>query len=217
MTDDLKNCPNCDAKLATAFSSNPLISQRGLRIINFAHGSSITHACGKCGDGLYESATAKIEAETASVQAEIKKSLNTIPILSTHSPQDWSYQSITIVTAQTVTGTGLFSEFTSGFTDLFGVQSNAFNKKLKAGEELCKSALRLQTARVGGNAVIATDIDYGEVGGVKAMLMVCMTGTAVRVLEDNLAHDGLSDQRGKLSALLARLDELEKFTPSQYS
>jgi hypothetical protein len=32
---------------------------------------------------------------------------------------------------------------------------------------------------LGGNAILATDIDYAEVGGGKGMLMVCMTGTAV--------------------------------------
>ena len=36
--------------------------------------------------------------------------------------------------------------------------------------------------KLGGNAVIATDIDFSEVGsGNTNMLMVCMAGTAVKI------------------------------------
>ena len=76
---------------------------------------------------------------------------------------------------------GVVSEFTSSFTDLFGVQSGRFNKKLKAGEDICFAQLRKQALDLGGNAVIATDIDYSEVGGGKGMLMVCMGGTAIKL------------------------------------
>ena len=56
----------------------------------------------------------------------------------------------------------------------------------------------MKTVCLGGNAVIATDIDYGEVGGAKAMLMVCMTGTAVLAGENCLAGDNLGEDRQKI-------------------
>ncbi|RZI56844.1 MAG: heavy metal-binding domain-containing protein [Zymomonas sp.] len=52
---------------------------------------------------------------------------------------------------------------------------------MRAGEDLCRASLRVQTVDSGGNAVIAADVDYAEVGGQRAMLMVCMTGTAIRL------------------------------------
>jgi uncharacterized protein YbjQ (UPF0145 family) len=80
---------------------------------------------------------------------------------------------------QSVTGTGVFAEFTSSWTDFFGAQSNAYNQKIAAGEMICQTQLRLKCVELGGNAILAIDIDYAEVGGLKGMLMVCMTGTAV--------------------------------------
>ena len=58
-----------------------------------------------------------------------------------------------MVTGQTTTGTGVLTEFTSSFTDFFGVQSGRHNKKLKDGEDMCKVQLRTQTLNMGGNAV----------------------------------------------------------------
>jgi uncharacterized protein YbjQ (UPF0145 family) len=108
-----------------------------------------------------------------------------------------------MVTGQSVTGTGVISEFTSSWTDFFGAQSNRYNAKLKAGEQLCFAQLRKQAADMGGNAVIATDIDYSEVGGDKGMLMVCMAGTAVRL--KNL--DVLSENRQKYLPTIDRVSQ----------
>ena len=41
--------------------------------------------------------------------------------------------------------------------------------------------MRMKTLELGGNAIIAADIDYSEVGGLKGMLMVCASGTAVKL------------------------------------
>jgi uncharacterized protein (AIM24 family) len=37
----------------------------------------------------------------------------------------------------------------------------------------------MKALELGGNAIVAADIDYAEVGGLKGMLMVAATGTAV--------------------------------------
>ena len=89
-----------------------------------------------------------------------------------------------MVTGQSVTGTGIISELASSFTDIFGMQSGRFGNKIKEGENICKAQLRLAAAHLGASAVIGTDIDYSEVGGGKGMLMVCMSGTAIKL--DNL-------------------------------
>jgi uncharacterized protein YbjQ (UPF0145 family) len=92
---------------------------------------------------------------------------------------DWRFTPLGLVTGQSVTGTGVFSEFASSWTDFFGAQSKAYNQKIAGGETICQTQLRLKCVELGGNAILATDIDYAEVGGGKGMLMVCMTGTAV--------------------------------------
>ena len=102
-----------------------------------------------------------------------------------------------MVTGQSITGTGIISEIASSFTDLFGMQSGKFGNKIKEGENICKAQLRLAAAHLGACAVIATDIDYSEVGGGKGMLMVCMSGTAIKLnnldVLDSEAAKKLSD------------------------
>lgn len=44
MSDDLKDCPNCGAKLNPTFTTNMLVDQSYVRIINLANGSNLTHA-----------------------------------------------------------------------------------------------------------------------------------------------------------------------------
>lgn len=116
-----------------------------------------------------------------------------------------------MVTGQSTTGTGVISEFTSSFTDFFGAQSGRYNQKLKAGENMCFNQLRLQTLDLSGNAVIATDIDYSEIGGGKGMLMVCMAGTAIQLTNVDILEIETAEIIEKLSYANRRIKELQKF------
>ncbi len=135
----------------------------------------------QCGKELYIECKGKLTEEKNSITNQLRKLIFSVPVISTHSPLNWDYDILDMVTGQSTTGTGVISEFTSSFTDLFGAQSGRHNKKLKAGENMCFAQLRKQALDKGGNAVIATDIDYSELGAMKGMIMVCMAGTAVRL------------------------------------
>ncbi|MGB5609212.1 heavy metal-binding domain-containing protein, partial [Eudoraea sp.] len=62
-----------------------------------------------------------------------------------------------------------------------------------------------------GNAILATDIDYAEVGGVKAMIMVCVTGTAVRLKNFDILGSDRLIQFEELKQSHARMVEISKF------
>ena len=175
-------CQNCGAQLKNGMlSSNACLTAKQLEVINSVFEPKISSACNACGDAQYANATQALAREMKELRNVTLRFLPKIPVVSLQSPQGWKYEPITIVTAQTVTGTGIFSDVASAFTDLFGTQSGTYNAKLREGENLCKTSLRSQTLEMGGNAVLAVDVDYAEVGGQRAMLMVCMTGTAVRI------------------------------------
>lgn len=123
---------------------------------------------------------AVVDARRLVVAEALKSELTAVPLLSIPMPP-WDYSPMRMVTAQSVTGTGLFAEVGSIFTDIFGLQSGSFQKKLQHGESLCRNALRYEAVQMGAHAIIGVDVDYSEVGGVKSMLMVCMTGTAIRL------------------------------------
>jgi len=61
-------------------------------------------------------------------------------------------------------------------------------------ERLCKVGLISKALEMNADAIIGIDIDYQEVGGGKGILMVCMTGTAVK-LKDLKVLSQLSIER----------------------
>lgn len=175
-------CLNCNTTLKSGvFSSVLAFSEGQTKLINLINETSTPGHCTKCGTDLLTKARQQAFAELESINKHLQKLIHAIPVISLQNPLNWDYQVKWLVTGQSTTGTGVFSEFTSSFTDLFGVQSGRYNSKIKAGELLCQTQIRTQAIRAGANAVIGVDIDYAEVGGDKGMLMVCMTGTAVRI------------------------------------
>ncbi len=75
----------------------------------------------------------------------------------------------------------MISKRTSSFIDFFGVQSRHHNKKLKTGEDICFSRLRIQTLNQEGNLAIATDIDYSELGTEKGIVVVYTVRTTIKL------------------------------------
>mgnify|MGYP001331239116 CR=1 FL=1 len=67
----------------------------------------------------------------------------------------------------------------------------------------------MKTLGLGGNAVIATDIDYSEVGGTKGMLMVCMAGTAVSLINTEILGPDKSNELKDIDKLVSRLRNLK--------
>ncbi|NUQ83022.1 MAG: heavy metal-binding domain-containing protein [Bacteroidetes bacterium] len=179
---DKSFCPNCNSEIKeSVFGSNLLLNNYMVAVINEFLNKRLPGYCEKCGRKLYGEAVVIFSEEKEKINSEIESLMQVVPIVTTHSPNGWVYNSIGIVTGQSTTGTGIVSEFTSTFTDLFGSQSNALNNKLRNGENFCFNILRKKCLELGGNAVIAADVDYSEVGGGKGILMVCSAGTAVLV------------------------------------
>lgn len=202
-------CPNCQAVIKQGmFKENELLEEKIVMIINKYTDNSSEAYCNKCGDSLYTMAKKKIQAKIASINHSLVDNSRQVVILTTHSPIGWDYIALGIVTAQTTTGTGVLAEFTSDFTDFFGAQSGSYNKKLAKGENVCFSQLRMKTLGFGGNAVIATDIDYAEVGGSKGMLMVCMAGTAVKLKNTEILGVEKANKLNEINSMVVELQEL---------
>lgn len=203
-----KICPNCNKKLDGLLTSRYILKDTTTAFINGINEVFKEAYCNDCGPVLLQNYNSKIESEKKALIKDLKDQLYLIPILTMNNPTNWDYDPIGIISAQSVTGTGLLSEISSSWADFLGGQSDALSNKLLQGENLCKDKLRFSALLLGGNAIIATDIDYSEVGGGKGMLMVCMAGTAVKVKSwsDNFSEtkaiiDKLSDQAKQLSEL----------------
>lgn len=209
---EYSECPNCGANMKSGLFNNPISKETDSIIIReFTDNISPAH-CSKCVNPLLEKAISNGQLEFSEAQSTFEKLVLLIPILSIHQPLGWDYQSVGIVTGQTVTGTGVLSELSSSFSDFFGTQSGALTGKLSKGELLCMSQMRIKAVNMDCNAIIGADIDYSEVGSLKGMLMVCMTGTAVKL--KNPKEMGYDDQAFvKIQTLSQRMNFIQELLP----
>lgn len=80
-------------------------------------------------------------------------------------------------------------------------------KKILDATNFCKIDIRIQCLRAGGNAVIATDVDFNEIGaGSTNMLMVCMAGTAIRITDLSIFN---KDKQALISEAVVSIEKLE--------
>jgi uncharacterized protein YbjQ (UPF0145 family) len=178
------HCPNCQSELSgSVFNSNAAWPQVKVSWFNKTTGNDASAYCGRCGDARWATITSLIEDEKVLLRSRITKNLGCMPVITLQQPLGWVYDVLDLVTGQSTTGTGLLTEFASSIADMLGSQNKRTNAKLKTGEELCRNQLRLHALDLGAHAVIGVDIDYAEVGGERGMLLVCMTGTAIRLAD----------------------------------
>jgi len=203
-----KICPNCKTEIKEGFfSSSALSNPESVTLINEFGTGEAEGYCGKCEPAFKRAALPNYLKELEIRKRTLHNSIDSVPILSIQNPLNWDYIAIGLVTSQSVLGTGLLSEFTSSFTDLFGSQSGAYNKKLIEGEQFCKNLLRKNALDLGANAIIGADVDYSEAGSVKGMLMVCIAGTAIKLKNPEVL--GLNPE--KMILLMEANDWVQKY------
>jgi uncharacterized protein YbjQ (UPF0145 family) len=201
-------CGNCNSEIKqTLLTTVARSDKRVSAFINeFTENKSVSH-CTKCYKPLLEEGKKNFFNLKNKCEETITQNLKYIPIITLHTPLNWDYEVIEMITSQSVTGTGLIAEIASDWTDFFGSQSNTYNKKIKEGEERCKNQLRVTALKIGANAIIGTDIDYSEAGGGKGMLMVCISGTAIRLKNPEVLKSGNIHFEEMLNAS-KKLDEI---------
>ncbi len=82
-----------------------------------------------------------------------------------------------LVTGEAILGANIFKDFFAGIRDIVGGRSSAYEKELRQAKDIALKEMQVEAENLGGNAVIAIDLDYETVGG--SMLMVTASGTAV--------------------------------------
>jgi uncharacterized protein YbjQ (UPF0145 family) len=85
-----------------------------------------------------------------------------------------------IVTGEAVLGANLFRDLFAGIRDIVGGRSGSYEKELRKARGIAFEDLQEAATKLGANAVIGVDIDYEVLGEKNGMLMVSVSGTAVR-------------------------------------
>jgi len=86
-----------------------------------------------------------------------------------------------VVTAETIMGANIVKDIFAGFTDIFGGRSKTYEAELKKAREAALAELSQAGAALGANAIVGIDLDFEVVGGQGSMLMVNVSGTAVKI------------------------------------
>lgn len=87
-----------------------------------------------------------------------------------------------LVAGQTVYGANILRDFLAGITDVIGGRSGGYESVLMDGAAAAIKDMEGYAEELGANAVIGVSIDYESMGKDNSMLMVSVTGTAVKVV-----------------------------------
>jgi uncharacterized protein YbjQ (UPF0145 family) len=86
-----------------------------------------------------------------------------------------------IVNGEAILGANLFKDLFAGLRDIVGGRSAAYEKELRKARDIAFGEIKAAADELGANAIVGISIDYEVVGDKGGMLMVCVSGTAVRV------------------------------------
>lgn len=208
----INNCPNCGYAVK-GFLSNDLIQQSKVDFINKHLNQNKEAYCThfSCSVAILAKIAEEYRKQKTEMEDRLKKIIHFIPVITSPAPIKWDYDIIDMVTAQTTSGTGFITELSRSFNDFLGQGSNATNQKVENATNLCKADLRIQCVRMGGNAVISTDIDFNEIGGGSTnMLMVCMAGTVIRVTDLKIFSEKRREIITEVIEIIEKLEAINK-------
>ena len=86
-----------------------------------------------------------------------------------------------IVTGEAIMGANIFKDLFAGIRDIVGGRSGAYEGALRDARRTAFAELQSEAKDLGADAVIGVDIDYEVIGQSGSMLMVSVSGTAVRL------------------------------------
>ena len=86
-----------------------------------------------------------------------------------------------LVSGEAILGANIFKDFFAGIRDIVGGRSAAYEAELRKAKQIALDEMQSEAARLGANAVVGVDLDYENLGAQGGMLMVCASGTAVKV------------------------------------
>lgn len=86
-----------------------------------------------------------------------------------------------VISADVIIGANIFSDLFAAVRDVVGGRSATYEKKLAEGKTMAMKELEEEAQKLGANAIVGIDFDFETVGGKGSMLMITVTGTAVKV------------------------------------
>ena len=92
-------------------------------------------------------------------------------------------QYLGIVVGEAVMGANIFKDIFASIRDIVGGRSGAYEDELTKARKIGFQELEQEALSIGANAIVGVDIDYEVVGKGGSMLMVSISGTAIRYVD----------------------------------
>ena len=86
-----------------------------------------------------------------------------------------------IVFGEVVSGVNFLKDLSAGLRDIFGGRSAGYENELMRAREEALYEIQERAKRMGADAVVGCKMDYEVLGQGGSMLMVTVSGTAVRL------------------------------------
>ena len=86
-----------------------------------------------------------------------------------------------IVIGEAIMGANLFKDLFDSIRDIVGGRSGAYEEELTKARRVAFDELQSEAHLLGADAIVGVDIDYEVVGAKGSMLMVSISGTAVKI------------------------------------
>ena len=86
-----------------------------------------------------------------------------------------------IVFGEVVSGVNFIKDMFSSITHMIGGRSGTYEKELQEAREKALAEMSERAAKLGADAVVGVDVDYEVLGETNGMLMVSVSGTAVKL------------------------------------
>ena len=86
-----------------------------------------------------------------------------------------------IVFGEVITGINMLKDIGAGFRDIFGGRSEGYENELVLARTQAIEEISLRAKEIGADAVVGAKMDYEVLGQAGSMLMVTISGTAVKL------------------------------------
>ena len=86
-----------------------------------------------------------------------------------------------IVTGEAIVGANIFRDLFANIRDIVGGRSAAYEQELARARTIALDELKMAAQQLGADAVVWVDLDYEVLGANNGMLMVSVSGTAVKL------------------------------------
>jgi len=86
-----------------------------------------------------------------------------------------------VVAGEAILGANIFRDVFAGIRDVIGGRSGSYEKVLREAREEAMKEMMEAARRHEADAIVGIDYDYETLGDTGSMLMVAVSGTAVRL------------------------------------